>query len=84
MTNGEKDECRRFIRAYPIRNGLQYHVVFVPKRRRKAIFGQTRRQPGAIFQALAQQKECHIIEGRLMPDHVHMYIAIPPGTRLLL
>ena len=36
------------------------HVVFVPKRRRKAIFGQTRRQLGAIFHALARQKECHI------------------------
>jgi putative transposase len=52
--------------------------VFVPKRRRKAIFGQTRRQLGAIFHALAQQKECQIIEGHLLPDHVHMCIAIPP------
>jgi putative transposase len=56
----------------------KYHVVFVPKRRRKAIFGQTRRQLGAIFHALARQKECQIIEGHLMPDHVHMCIAIPP------
>jgi REP-associated tyrosine transposase len=52
--------------------------VFVPKRRRKAIFGQTRRQLGAIFHALARQKECQIIEGHLMPDHVHMCIAIAP------
>ena len=43
----------------------KYHVVFVPKRRRKAIFGQTRRQLGAIFHALARQKECQIIEGHL-------------------
>jgi len=56
----------------------KYHVVFVPKRRRKAIFGQTRRQLGPIFHALARQKECQIIEGHLMPDHVHMCIAIPP------
>jgi putative transposase len=56
----------------------KYHVVFVPKRRRKAIFGQTRRQLGAIFHALARQKECQIIEGHLMPDHVHICIAIPP------
>ena len=55
----------------------KYHVVFVPKRRRQAIFGQTRRQLGAIFHALARQKECQIIEGHLMPDHVHMWIAIP-------
>ena len=38
----------------------KYHVVFVPKRRRKAIFGQTRRRLGAIFHALARQKECQI------------------------
>ena len=56
----------------------KYHVVFVPKRRRKAIFGQARQQLGAIFHALARQKECQIIEGHLMPDHVHMCIAIPP------
>ena len=56
----------------------KYHGVFVPKRRRKAIFGQARRQLGAIFHALARQKECQIIEGHLMPDHVHMCIAIPP------
>ena len=48
----------------------KYHVVFVPKR--------LRRQLGPIFHALAQQKECKIVEGHLMPDHVHMCIAIPP------
>jgi putative transposase len=52
--------------------------VFVPKRRRKAIFGQVRRQLGSVFHALAKQKKCQILEGHLMPDHVHMYIAIPP------
>jgi putative transposase len=56
----------------------KYHVVFVPKRRRKAIFRQARRQLGAIFHALARQKEWQIIEGHLMLDHVHMCIAIPP------
>jgi len=56
----------------------KYHVVFVPKRRRKAIFGEVRRQLGAIFDALARQKECQILEGHLLPDHVHMCIAIPP------
>ncbi len=55
----------------------KYHVVFVPKRRRK-LYGQIRRQLGAIFHALARQKECQIIEGHVMPDHVHMCIAIPP------
>ena len=56
----------------------KYHVVFVPKRRRKAIFGQARRQLGVIFHALARQKECQIIEGHLMPDHVHMCLSFPP------
>jgi putative transposase len=61
--------------------GLQirkYHVVFIPKKRRKALFGQARRYLGEIFHALARQKECQILEGHLMPDHVHVCIAIPP------
>ena len=62
----------------PSKWDCKYHVVFVPKRRRKTIFGQARRQLGAIFHALARQKECQIIEGHLMPDHVPMCIAIPP------
>src|SRR5215813_10666828 len=55
----------------------KYHVVLVPKRRRKAIFGGVRRQLGPIFHALAKQKECQMVEGHLMVDHVHMCIAIP-------
>jgi putative transposase len=56
----------------------KYHVVFVPKRRRRVLFGQVRRHLGAIFHALARQKECEIVEGHLLPDHVHMCITIPP------
>ena len=56
----------------------KYHVVFVPKRRRRVLFGQVRRHLGAIFHALARQKECEIMEGHLLPDHVHMCITIPP------
>jgi putative transposase len=56
----------------------KYHVVFVPKRRRKALFGQIRKELGAIFHELARQKQCTIVEGHIMPDHVHMCIAIPP------
>ena len=56
----------------------KYHVVFVPKRRRKAIFGNIRRQLGPVFHALAKQKECQLVEGHLMADHLHMCIAIPP------
>jgi putative transposase len=56
----------------------KYHVVFVPKRRRKVVFGQIQKKLGLIFHELARQKECRILEGYLMPDHVHMCIEIPP------
>jgi putative transposase len=56
----------------------KYHVVFVPKYRRQALYGEIRKQLGPIFHELAKQKECQILEGHLMPDHVHMCIAIPP------
>jgi len=56
----------------------KYHIVFIPQKRRKALFGQVGRQLGEIFHALARQKECQILEGHMLPDHVHMGIAIPP------
>jgi putative transposase len=56
----------------------KYHVVFIPKYRRKALFGELRRHLGDVFRALAQQKESSIVEGHLMPDHVHMLLSIPP------
>jgi len=56
----------------------KYHVVFIPKRRRKALFGGIRKQLGEIFHELARQKECRIVEGHLMLDHVHICIEIPP------
>ena len=56
----------------------KYHVVFVPKRRRKTLFGSIRKNLGPIFHELARQKECRIVEGHLMADHVHMCIEIPP------
>ena len=56
----------------------KYHVVFIPKLRRKVLYGELRRYLGEVFRALAVQKESRIEEGHLMPDHVHMMIAIPP------
>ncbi len=56
----------------------KYHVVFVPKYRRKAMFLDIRKYLGPIFHELARQKECRIVEGHLLPDHVHMCIEIPP------
>jgi putative transposase len=56
----------------------KYHVVFIPKYRRKALFGELRKHLGVAFRTLTEQKESHIEEGHLMPDHVHMLISIPP------
>ena len=56
----------------------KYHVVFIPKCRRKTLYGDLRRYLGEVFRRLAQQKESRIEEGHLLSDHVHMLIAIPP------
>ena len=56
----------------------KYHVVFIPKCRRKTLYQELRRHLGEVFRRLAEQKECKIEEGHLQPDHVHMMIAIPP------
>ena len=56
----------------------KYHVVFIPKCRRKTLYGELRRHLGEVFRKLAEQKESRIEEGHLLPDHVHMMIAIPP------
>ena len=56
----------------------KYHVVFIPKYRKKVLYGELRRYLGSIFRRLAEQKECRIEEGHLMPDHVHMLLSIPP------
>ena len=56
----------------------KYHIVFIPKYRRKVLFGQIRRELGAILHSLARQKECVREEGHLMKDHVHLMISIPP------
>ena len=56
----------------------KYHVVFIPKYRRKTLYGELRQNLGEVFRNLAKQKECVIVEGHIMPDHVHMLISIPP------
>jgi putative transposase len=56
----------------------KYHVVFIPKYRKKALYYELRQHLGSLFRDLAAQKECCIEEGHLMPDHVHMLISIPP------
>ena len=56
----------------------KYHVVLIPKCRKKAIFGVIKRRLGEVFHELARRRESKIEEGHLMPDHVHMLISIPP------
>ena len=56
----------------------KYHVVFIPKYRRRALYAQLRRDLGPVFRSLAEQKECTVEEGHLMPDHVHMLLSVPP------
>ena len=56
----------------------KYHVVWIPKYRKKSIYGDLRKYLGDIFKELASQKECKVIEGHLMSDHVHILLSIPP------
>ena len=56
----------------------KYHVVWIPKCRRKLLYGQLRQNLGEVFHELARQKESKVLEGHLKLDHVHMLISIPP------
>ncbi len=56
----------------------KYHIVFIPKYRRKVLYGGLRRDLGEVLHRLAEQRESEIEEGHLMSDHVHILISIPP------
>jgi len=56
---------------------IRYHVVFIPKYRRKVLFGQIRQEQVEAFRRLARQKESAIEEGHMQPDHIHILISIP-------
>ncbi len=56
----------------------KYHVVFIPKKRKKVIYGSLRKYLGEILHELAKQKGIEILEGHLMKDHVHMCLSVPP------
>ena len=58
--------------------GMQIPRGVHPKYRRKALYGKLRQHLGPVFRELARQKECEILEGHLMPDHVHGLMSIPP------
>ncbi len=56
----------------------KYHIVFIPKGRRKELYGKIRTYLGRVFHELAAQRESKILEGHMVQDHVHMMIKIPP------
>lgn len=56
----------------------KYHLVWIPKYRRKLIYGQIRKDLGEILRELARQKECEVEEGHLHRDQVHILMSIPP------
>lgn len=56
----------------------KYHLIFIPTYRKKVLYGQIRKFLGLVFRELARQRECEIIEGHMVQDHVHMLIKIPP------
>lgn len=56
----------------------KYHIVFIPKYRQKVLYGEMRSKVGAIIRELCQQKGVELVEGRAMPDHIHLCLSIPP------
>jgi len=56
----------------------KYHVVFIPKYRRKVLYGKLRGQVGTILRDLCAQKEVELLEGHAVLDHVHVVLRIPP------
>ncbi len=56
----------------------KYHIVFIPKYRRKVIYGKLRRDIGVILRRLCEMKDVEIIEAHAMPDHIHMLVKIQP------
>jgi len=56
----------------------KYHVVWIPKYRRQALYAELRKHLGPVLRELAQQRECVVEEGHLQLDHVHMLLSIPP------
>ena len=61
-----------------VRWDCKYHVVIIPKYRRKVFYGRLRRQIGTILRDLCRQRGVEMLEGHAMPDHIHMCLSIPP------
>ena len=60
----------------------KYHIVFAPKFRRKEIYGKLKSDIGAILRELCRRKEVDIIAAEACPDHIHMYVSVPPTVSI--
>lgn len=78
QAHGRESQMQQYQTLCHSKWDCKYHVVFIPKYRRKVLYGQLRQYLAEVLKRLAQQKESQIEEGHLMPDHVHMLISIPP------
>jgi REP-associated tyrosine transposase len=67
-----------------VRWDCKYHVVIIPKYRRKVFYGRLRRQIGTILRDLCRQRGVEMLEGHAMPDHIHLCLSIPPKSRVAL
>ena len=63
----------------PVRWECQYHVVMIPKYRRKVLYGRLRRRIGVILRELCRQRGIELLEGHAMPDHVHLFVRVGPA-----
>ena len=61
-----------------VRWECKYHIIIVPKYRKKVFFGKWRKQIGEILRDLCKQRGVELVEGKAMPDHIHMLLSIPP------
>jgi putative transposase len=74
----EKERMHDFASLAHVRWDCKYHVVFIPKYRRKVLYGKLRAGIGRILRDLCEQKGIELLEGHGMPDHVHLCLRIPP------
>jgi putative transposase len=74
----EEEHLHDFESLAHVRWDCKYHVVFIPKYRRKVLYGQLRKGIGRILRDLCEQKGVELLEGHAMPDHIHLCLRIPP------
>ena len=61
-----------------VRWGCKYHVVIIPKYRRRVLYGRLQREIGGVLRDLSRQRDVEVLEGHCRPDHIHMLLSIPP------